>query len=86
VRRIDGRSLGTSWREEVAEPWTLDFHIGLSDREQARVLDLIGAIPVHEGDDLDGELYRQATAALDGGDARADPDEALTATRQPPKP
>ena len=32
VRRADGRSLGTFWREEVAVPWALDFHIGLGRR------------------------------------------------------
>src|SRR5262249_16222387 len=36
VRRTDGRSLGAFWREEVAIPWGLDFHIGLDDREQLR--------------------------------------------------
>ena len=34
VRRVDGRSLGSFWREEVAVPWALDFHIGVSGREQ----------------------------------------------------
>jgi CubicO group peptidase (beta-lactamase class C family) len=55
VRCTDGRSLGAFWREEVAVPWGLDFHIGLTDREQRRVADLRGAIPAQEG-----ELYRLA--------------------------
>ncbi|HEY1521125.1 MAG TPA: serine hydrolase domain-containing protein [Solirubrobacteraceae bacterium] len=45
VRRIDGRSLGTFWREEVAEPWALDFHIGIRAPDLARVVDLTGEIP-----------------------------------------
>jgi CubicO group peptidase (beta-lactamase class C family) len=53
VRRVDGRSLGTFWREEVAGPWGLDFHIGLGDGELARVADLAGEFPASEG----GELY-----------------------------
>lgn len=61
VRRIDGRSLGAFWREEVASPWGLDFHIGLGDRERARTVDLVGQIPAGEG-----ELYRLATSNPSG--------------------
>lgn len=50
VRRTDGRSLGAFWREEIAGPWGLDFHIGLTEAQQARVLDLRGEIPMGEGD------------------------------------
>jgi CubicO group peptidase (beta-lactamase class C family) len=57
VRRMDGRSLGAFWREEVAVPWRLDFHVGLGDREQLRVVDVRGEIPPREGD-----LYRLATS------------------------
>lgn len=56
VRRVDGRSLGAFWREEVAEPWQLEFAFGLNPEEQARALDLVGEIPPHEG-----ELYELAT-------------------------
>lgn len=48
VRRIDGRTLGRFWREEVAEPWSVDFAIGLRDDEQARAVDLTGALPSAE--------------------------------------
>jgi CubicO group peptidase (beta-lactamase class C family) len=57
VRRTDGRSLGTFWREEVAGPWRLDFQIGLQPPELARTIDLSGSIAAGEG-----ELYRLATA------------------------
>ena len=50
-------SLGKFWREEVAEPWGLDFHRGTEDREQLRVVDLVGEIPNQKGD-----LYRLATS------------------------
>jgi CubicO group peptidase (beta-lactamase class C family) len=40
VRLVDGRSLGAFFREEVAEPLDLDLHIGLDDREFARVADV----------------------------------------------
>jgi len=40
VRRVDGRSLGTFFRDEVARPLDLDLHIGLDDREFHRVADV----------------------------------------------
>jgi CubicO group peptidase (beta-lactamase class C family) len=46
VRRITGRSLGTFFREEVAEPLGADFHIGLPASEDGRVADLIPPPPV----------------------------------------
>jgi CubicO group peptidase (beta-lactamase class C family) len=55
VRRIDGRTIGGFWREEVAEPWRLDFVIGMRDDEQARAVDLTGELPGAE----DG-LYARA--------------------------
>jgi len=45
VRRIDGRSLGNYFREEIAEPLGLDFHIGLGPEHDARCADLIPAPP-----------------------------------------
>ena len=41
VRRITGRSLGTFFRQEVAEPLGADFHIGLPASEDHRVAELI---------------------------------------------
>jgi CubicO group peptidase (beta-lactamase class C family) len=41
VRRITGKSLGTYFREEVAEPLGLDFHIGLAPEHDARTADMI---------------------------------------------
>jgi CubicO group peptidase (beta-lactamase class C family) len=41
VRRVTGKSLGTVFREEIAEPLGEDFHIGLPASEDARVADLI---------------------------------------------
>jgi CubicO group peptidase (beta-lactamase class C family) len=50
VRRITGRSLGTVFREEIAEPLGADFHIGLPASEDSRVADLI---PPPEGSPFD---------------------------------
>ena len=41
VRRITGRSLGTVFREEIAEPLRADFHIGLPASEEERVAELV---------------------------------------------
>jgi len=40
VRRVEGRSIGSFFREEVAQPLGLDLHIGLDDRDFARVADV----------------------------------------------
>ncbi|WP_217371017.1 serine hydrolase domain-containing protein [Nonomuraea antri] len=45
VRRISGRSLGTFFREEVAEPLGLDFWIGLPESLEGRVAPTIPADP-----------------------------------------
>jgi CubicO group peptidase (beta-lactamase class C family) len=41
VRRVDGRSPGRFFAEEIAAPWALDFHIGLGPAEQARAARLV---------------------------------------------
>src|SRR5262249_41323259 len=41
VRRISGRSIGRFFAEEVAGPLGVDFHIGLTSAEQARVAEII---------------------------------------------
>jgi CubicO group peptidase (beta-lactamase class C family) len=45
VRRVSGRSPGTFFREEVAEPLGLDFSIGLPDSELSRLAPIIPADP-----------------------------------------
>ncbi|KCZ91030.1 EstA family serine hydrolase [Hyphomonas jannaschiana] len=40
IRRVDGRSVGTVFREEFAEPLGADFHIGLPASEDHRVAKL----------------------------------------------
>lgn len=41
IRRITGKSLGTVFREEIAEPLGADFHIGLPASEDGRVATLV---------------------------------------------
>ena len=55
VRRITGKSLGTVFREEIAEPLGADFHIGLPASEDSRVADLIprmGDVPIPSGNEV----------------------------------
>jgi CubicO group peptidase (beta-lactamase class C family) len=55
VRRITGRTLGTVFREEIAEPLGADFHIGLPASEDHRVADLVAppkASPFDDGTEL----------------------------------
>ncbi len=52
VRRIDGRSLGTYWREEFAAPLGLDAHIGTGPEFDGRISTLIDAPPVEGMPDI----------------------------------
>ena len=45
VRRIDGRSIGTFWREEFAAPLGLDAHIGTGPEFDARIAPVLAAPP-----------------------------------------
>ena len=45
VRRVTGRTIGTFFREEVAEPLGADFHIGLAPEHDHRVGELIPPPP-----------------------------------------
>ena len=40
VRRVSGKSLGTYFRESIAGPLGMDFHIGLPDTEHHRVAEM----------------------------------------------
>ncbi|MFX0081843.1 MAG: serine hydrolase domain-containing protein [Candidatus Hodarchaeota archaeon] len=50
VRRITGKSLGTFFKEEVADPLNADFHIGFGKEHDKRVADLIPFKAPQEGD------------------------------------
>jgi CubicO group peptidase (beta-lactamase class C family) len=41
VRRISGRTIGSFFRDEVATPLGVDFHIGLPEQHEGRVGDLV---------------------------------------------
>ena len=57
VRRITGKSLGTVFREEIAEPLGANFHIGLPASEDHRVADLIP--PPETPRDFNSDIQRK---------------------------
>jgi CubicO group peptidase (beta-lactamase class C family) len=64
VRRVSGRSLGTFFREEVAEPLDLDLWIGLPQAHEPRVARTIPA-PFPEPGDALPTFYRVAMTEPD---------------------
>ncbi len=70
VRRITGRSLGTYFRDEIARPLQLDFHIGLPDSEHGRVAEM-GPIPMPAGEDDTEHLASVILSDPEGLAARA---------------
>jgi CubicO group peptidase (beta-lactamase class C family) len=50
VRRISGKSLGTFFRDEIAGPLGLDFHIGLGAEHDARTAEMIPLEPPPPGE------------------------------------
>ena len=59
IRRVDGRSVGRVFREDVAGPLGADYHIGLPDAEHGRVADLIGnLIPPRREDETGGPRFK----------------------------
>src|SRR5690242_18947042 len=44
VRRVSGHSIGTYFREEIAEPLGIDFWIGLPEEQESRTAPLVGGL------------------------------------------
>ena len=54
VKRVDGRSVGTVFREDLAEPLGLDFHIGLPESQHARAAEMGPMVPPGPEDQVEG--------------------------------
>lgn len=54
VRRVSGQSLGAFFRTQIAEPFDIDFHIGLDEAAIARCAEFVAA---REGTLLDPTLF-----------------------------
>lgn len=62
VRRVTGKSLGSVFRDEIAQPLHADFHIGLPISEHHRVADLIPPSTPSPIDQMVSELtYNMST-------------------------
>jgi CubicO group peptidase (beta-lactamase class C family) len=69
VRRATGRSIGTFFREEIAEPLGADFHIGLAPEHDARVAELVppgDRLGAEAGDPDSIAMRTLRSCALDG--------------------
>ena len=75
VRRVDGRSLGTFFREEVAEPLGADFHIGFGPEHDQRCGELI---PPGQNALDEPDLDPDSIAARTGNSCRLDATEPQT--------
>jgi len=69
VRRVDGRTLGRFFRDEIGEPLGADLHIGLGPAEEARAADITVVVPPPEiaaafAGPPDGELPLVALAFM----------------------
>lgn len=62
VRRVDGRTLGAFFREEVAGPLGVDLHIGLDDDDFHRVAD-VTPLEAEPNEPPDPELRERAQAS-----------------------
>ncbi|HSO96543.1 MAG TPA: serine hydrolase domain-containing protein [Acidimicrobiia bacterium] len=69
VRRITGRTIGTYFHDEIAEPLDLDFWIGLPEREEPRVARLVGELVTADADADADDPGSAALAALIGPDS-----------------
>ena len=56
IRRVDGRTVGTYFKEEIADPLNIDFHIGLPESEFVRCADML-MLPM-ENIKLPGEFLK----------------------------
>jgi CubicO group peptidase (beta-lactamase class C family) len=61
VRRVTDRTIGTFFREEIADPLGADFHIGLPESEDERVGEIVPPTRGIEGIDIDLESLAART-------------------------
>ncbi len=81
VRRVDGRTVGQFFADEIAGPFDADFHIGTGPEHDARVAPLIPAPPLvyGEADSAGGEAGDgRATIAYRTSNPRLSAEESFT--------
>ncbi|MBI4642024.1 MAG: beta-lactamase family protein [Candidatus Tectomicrobia bacterium] len=65
VRRISGKSLGRFFRDEVAGPLELDFHIGIGAEHDHRVAEMIAVDPASEAAQAQAKLREEKLQSMD---------------------
>ena len=50
IKRISGKTVGNFFRDEIAKPLDIDFHIGLEDKHHSRVAEIHQAVEVNPED------------------------------------
>ena len=70
VRRVDGRSLGTYFREEIAEPLGVDYLIGFGPEHDHRCADVIPP-PTPAGDATEDPVAQMTRRLATNTDSRA---------------
>ena len=50
IKRISGKTVGNFFRDEIAEPLDIDFHIGLDDTHHSRVAEIHQAVEANPED------------------------------------
>lgn len=63
IRHATGRDLGDVWREDIADPLGIDYHIGLNDAEAARRADFVETPGTPSRDGIKGEAVSPLTRA-----------------------
>jgi len=70
IRRATGKTIGTIFREEIAEPLGADFHIGLPASEDHRVADLIPPPPADASIGEGADKYKTNNPPVNVADTR----------------
>jgi CubicO group peptidase (beta-lactamase class C family) len=63
IRHATGRGVGDVWREDIAEPFGIDYHIGLNDAEAARRADFVETPGTPSRDGIKGDAESPLTRA-----------------------
>ena len=50
IKRISGKTVGNFFRDEIAKPLDIDFHIGLEDKHHSRVAEIHQAVEANPED------------------------------------
>ncbi len=58
IRRVSGKSVGTYFRERVAEPLGVDFYVGMGPEQDYRTAEILYALPSKPGQDLGQQAER----------------------------